>query len=97
MRDGRTTAFELVVTENFDREFSKLRNAAMERRIWRKVRALEEDPLGGSPLVGTEDSEFGRLYRLRIGDYRVVYAVRHEARRVILLHVGHRKNVYRGR
>ena len=85
-----------MVTENFDREFSKLRDAAIERRIWRNVRALEDDPRIGSPLVGVEDPEFGRLYRLRVGDYRVVYAVQHDARRVVLLRVGHRRSVYRG-
>ena len=76
---------------------SRIKDAVTERRIWRKVRTLEQDPSIGRPLVGVEDPEFGRLYRLRIGNYRVVYAVQHEARRVVLLRVGHRKSVYRGR
>ncbi|WP_394297456.1 type II toxin-antitoxin system RelE family toxin [Methanoculleus bourgensis] len=37
-----------------------------------------------------------RLYRIRVGDYRIVYAVDHAEQRVIILYVRHRRNVYRG-
>ncbi len=84
------------MTETFDREFSKLGDPTVERRVWRKVRTLEEHPLAGNPLIGVEDPRFGRLYRLRVGDYRVVYAVQQDARRVILVRVGPRRSVYRG-
>ena len=36
------------------------------------------------------------LYRLRIGDYRVVYGVKDDPRVVSLLRVGHRRSVYEG-
>ena len=57
---------------------------------------LEKRPEAGILLVGVEDPQFGRLYRLRVGDYRVIYAVSHEEKRVFLVSVGHRKSVYRG-
>jgi len=34
-------------------------------------------------------------YRLRVGDYRVLYEVDDSDRAVVVLHVGHRSNVYR--
>ena len=34
-------------------------------------------------------------YRLRVGDYRVIYAVEMEANTIHLLAVGHRREVYR--
>jgi mRNA interferase RelE/StbE len=34
-------------------------------------------------------------YRLRIGDYRVLYEVDKKARKVIIYAIGHRKEVYR--
>ena len=43
-------------------------------------------------MSGTE-----ALYRIRVGDYRVVYQVRDEALLVLVIRVGHRKDVYRQR
>ena len=62
-------------------------------RVIRAVRErLARDPLGlGKPLKGV----FKGLYRYRIGVYRIIYAVDHAERRLIVLHVRHRKNAYR--
>ena len=61
-------------------------------RIGKKIDALSRNPRpkGCRKLEG-EDG----LYRVRIGDYRVVYLVE-DARLVILVvHIGHRRDVYR--
>jgi mRNA interferase RelE/StbE len=42
-------------------------------------------------LLHAED----RLYRLRIGDYRVVYAIEGRRLVVLVIRVGHRKEIYR--
>jgi len=36
------------------------------------------------------------LYRLRVGDYRVIYQVRDRVLVVLVVEVGHRRDVYRG-
>jgi mRNA interferase RelE/StbE len=36
------------------------------------------------------------LYRIRIGDYRVIYQVLHESREVIVYYIRHRSVAYRG-
>ena len=36
------------------------------------------------------------FYRLRIGDYRVIYAVNNIDRKVTVLSIGHRREVYKG-
>ena len=36
------------------------------------------------------------LWRIRVGDYRVVYAIREEELIVLVVKVAHRKDVYRG-
>ncbi len=36
-------------------------------------------------------------FRLRIGDYRVIYSVDDAAERVAIVAVGHRREIYRGR
>ena len=60
------------------------------RRILDKLeRVLSGNPDAGIPLTG----EFRGLFKLRIGDYRVIYAKPAEG--VLVLRIGHRKAVYR--
>ena len=61
-------------------------------RIMRKLDALQEDPrpFGVEKLTGPED-----LYRVRVGDWRIVYAIRDSALVVIVIRIGHRREVYR--
>ena len=53
--------------------------------------AAEPLPHGSQKLSGSE-----RTYRIRVGDYRVVYEVLTESRVVEIQRVRHRKDVYRG-
>ena len=62
------------------------------RRILRAIVALEVNPRppGATKLRGSE------LWRVRVGDYRVLYSIE-EARLVVLVvKIGHRREVYRG-
>ena len=60
------------------------------RRVLDKLEhALSASPDAGTPLVG----EFRGLFRYRVGDYRVIYTKTSEG--VLVLRIGHRKNVYR--
>ncbi|MFE6384824.1 type II toxin-antitoxin system RelE family toxin [Nocardiopsis dassonvillei] len=61
-------------------------------RIARKVRELAVDPrpAGSIPLKGDTES-----WRIRVGDYRIVYTI-HDGRLVVLvLSVAHRREAYR--
>lgn len=64
----------------------------MHGRIMRKLVALENNPrpVGVEKLSGPED-----LYRVRVGDWRIVYAIRDRELVVIVIRVGHRRDVYR--
>ncbi len=61
-------------------------------RIVSAVTALATDatPPGVRKLVGSECS-----YRVRVGDYRVVYSVFHDLLVIEVVRVGHRREVYR--
>ncbi|MSU61394.1 MAG: type II toxin-antitoxin system RelE/ParE family toxin [Pedosphaera sp.] len=61
-------------------------------RIIAAVTLLAFDPLphGSQKLSGSE-----RTYRIRVGDYRVVYEVFTDSRLVEIQRVRHRKDVYR--
>ena len=66
----------------------------VQRRLANRIDGLREDPRppGAKQLQGED-----RLYRLRVGDCRVVYSI--EGRRLVILvvRVGHRRDVYRQR
>ncbi len=58
--------------------------------ILAKIRGLAEEPLppAAKKLKGNE------LFRIRIGNYRVIYEIRNDRLVVFVVKVGHRKDVY---
>ena len=62
------------------------------QRIVTRIRSLARDP---RPFGSEKLSGKGDLYRLRVGRYRVVYSVADAELVVLIVRVGHRKNVYR--
>ena len=63
-----------------------------QRRIIRALEALSEKPRpsGVRKIVGAED-----LYRLRVGDYRVVYQIKEQILTIWVIRIGHRRDIYR--
>lgn len=61
------------------------------KRIARKIDALAKDPRpsGSRKLRGAED-----LYRIRSGDYRIIYEVQDEVLIVLVILIRHRGRVY---
>ena len=61
-------------------------------RIVAEVANLTKEPLphGSEKLTGSE-----RMYRIRVGDYRVIYELLRDAKIVEIQRVRHRKDVYR--
>jgi mRNA interferase RelE/StbE len=58
-------------------------------RITNKLKQLKTNPQkAGKPLKHSE------YYRIRIGNYRAIYEIDATKKQVIILYIGHRKNVY---
>ena len=81
--------FEIYATKRFMKEFNKL-NKVIQDRIRDKVSELQENPYLGIPLT----AGFKGKYKLRIGDYRVIYEIDFQNKRIFLEAVGLRKNIY---
>jgi mRNA interferase RelE/StbE len=62
-------------------------------RLIEAINRLREEPNAGGVLKG----EFAGLRRLRIGDYRLIYEVIDDQLVVLVVRIGHRKNVYRSK
>ncbi len=73
------------------KELTKL-DKSLARRIVKVVDALHADPRpsGARPLVG-----YPNLWRIRVGDYRVIYTIKDAELVVLALGVAHRRGVYR--
>ncbi len=58
----------------------------------KRIEGLTTDPFPRQAikLSGTE-----RLYRIRVGDYRIIYQVDTKAEQIIIHYIRHRREVYR--
>ncbi|MEN6452336.1 MAG: type II toxin-antitoxin system RelE/ParE family toxin [Thermoguttaceae bacterium] len=61
-------------------------------RIFARIEALSSSPL---PPGALKLSDAEGLYRIRAGNYRIVYQVDHKTRRVVVHYVRHRRDAYR--
>jgi len=84
--------YEFIWHQKVKSDLASLTKEDATRIISRIKSHLSADPAAlGKPLKGV----FKGLFRYRIGSYRVIYAIDHTERRVMILHIRHRKNAYR--
>ena len=83
--------YRVEVASAADRVLDALPHAT-RARIVRKMEALGLDPRprGSKKLKGDDD-----FYRVRAGDFRIVYAVRDDVLVVLVVKIGNRRDVYR--
>jgi mRNA interferase RelE/StbE len=71
-------------------------NKKLRTQIINKIETLADDPIPpGSKLIKSTAGDVERIYRIRSGDYRVLYVVRNNPTHVVVLDIGHRKDVYK--
>ena len=82
---------KVEISRTAERQLKKLPGVD-QVRVVRTIRALATDPFpkGSRKLSGYDD-----VFRVRTGRYRVLYSVAKSKLIVVVLKVGHRKNVYR--
>ena len=73
------------------RQLAKLPKT-IQVKIARKIDslAIAPHPQGTVKLRGGDD-----LYRLRVGNYRIIYQVKNDQLLILVVKIGHRKEVYR--
>ncbi|HSM80300.1 MAG TPA: type II toxin-antitoxin system RelE/ParE family toxin [Nodosilinea sp.] len=82
--------YEVQFKASAAKEFRKL-TPDLKARIRTAISALQQDPRppGVKKLVGET-----HLYRLRVGDFRVIYEIDDAAKRLVVTRIRHRRDVY---
>jgi mRNA interferase RelE/StbE len=85
-------SYRVLIKPSAANEIEAVGQKEDRRRIVTRIRSLVRDPRppGSEKLSGRRD-----LYRLRVGRCRVVYSLGDAELVVVIVRVGHRKNVYR--
>jgi len=84
-------SYSLFLKPSVEKDLGRLPKPLLAR-VWRRIEALSDDPL---PRQSTKLAGAEHLYRLRVGDYRVIYTIDHPAKQVIVHYVRHRRDAYR--
>ena len=83
-------SYKLYILQRAQKELFNLPEDSYGR-LRASIKDLANDPRqhGCSKLAGREG------WRIRIGKYRVIYEIDDDGQKVTILHVGHRRDVYR--
>ena len=83
-------AYEVRITGSAEKELKKL-TVGIRNRLYARMLELGDDPRppGVKKLEGEE------LYRVRIGDFRIIYAIQDKELIVLIVKIANRKEAYR--
>jgi mRNA interferase RelE/StbE len=82
-------SYEVGIVRSAEKEMDRL-PGTVHARLSKRILSLQDNPRprGVRKLSGREE------YRLRVGDYRILYLIDDRNRVVTILAVGHRQEVY---
>jgi len=83
--------YSIEISATAEKQLKKLPKAD-KKKVSQAMLSLAEDafPRGTKKLTGYDD-----MYRIRVGRYRILYSVEGKKLIIIILKIGHRKDVYR--
>ena len=83
-------AYRIELKTSVNKDFRPIPSQDIERII-SKIDSLATDPrpAGASKLVGTQ------AWRVRTGNYRILYQIDDQAQSITIIKIGHRSAVYR--
>ncbi len=83
--------YKLEIKDVAEKSLSKIPQPYRER-IKKKIYSLADNPF---PPDSKKLKESDNLRRVRVGQYRVIYEVKKDEILVLIVKIGHRKDVYR--
>ena len=84
-------AYTVLIAPAAERQLKSLPKAT-QTQITKRLLKLEGDPRpsGMKKLEGEKD-----FYRLRVGDFRIIYSIRDRELMALVVKIGHRGDIYR--
>lgn len=84
--------YKLLIKASAAKEIEAAGTKTDRQRVVERIQALAVDPRahGSEKLAG-----YANRYRIRQGQYRIIYLIDDERREVSIFKIGHRKDVYR--
>lgn len=81
--------FEIILS-NQASKFIKNTDKILAKRLVHKLEALKTEPIGhdSKKIIGKE------LFRVRVGNYRILYAVKYMENKILIEKIDHRKHAY---
>jgi len=87
------TGYEIDLTGRARKQYSAL-DPVIRNRLRAALNDLSNDP---SPSQVKALAGSGGLFRIRVGDWRIIYSVERDHARVVIVDIDHRSTVYRRR
>lgn len=91
MPPANTPRYTLIIDQAAQKTLRRLPRDLQER-LGRAILVLETNP---KPNNSRQLEGFQNVYRLRVGDWRIVYTIEDERLVITVIRVGSRGNVYR--
>ena len=84
-------SYKIEWKQSAKKELKKLDKQIIPR-ILQAVKNLADNPYssGSKKLIGSDS-----IYRIRVGDYRIVYNIKSSVLTIEIIKVGHRREIYR--
>jgi len=83
--------YSVVLKKSVEKDLKKLPRKIIPRIISK----IEELSLNPYPRDSTKIKDAERTYRVRVGDYRIIYQVDNDKKIVTVIYVRHRKDAYK--
>ena len=83
-------AYSINIKKSVEKDLRKLPTSVISRVI-EAIENLKDDPY---PRQSKKLKSTEKTYRLRVGNYRIIYQVDEERKEIVIYHVRHRENVY---
>ena len=83
--------YRILLSKHAEKDLDKLSDAVADRILLKLQKLCDKPKLTGiKRLKGSND-----LYRLRVGDYRVIFSIFEDRLIIFIVRVGHRPEIYR--
>jgi mRNA interferase RelE/StbE len=83
--------YRVRISPDADKQLARL-DGPVRARVVQRIDQLAENPRpsGCKKLKGDDD-----LWRVRVGDYRIVFSIHNDLLLVLVIRIAHRREVYR--